>query len=282
MNYLLLITSFIATISFGQIEFKYLTLAEGKALAKKEKKPLFVDVFATWCGPCKYMASTTFQDPAISEYYNKNFICIKIDGEKEDGPTVMSTYQISAYPTLLYFDAKGELAKTFIGGMDVPTMKRLGIKIFEPQNDPVLLASKTYEASKKEKMDLVKYILVLNENADDSLAQYAALYYEQHPKIDFKNTFEWIIFNEVESDFQSENAKLFLSNLSAVEPKAANDKLVDFILSELEKSKETKDFSNCEKAIRQLYPLLISLDVINLPELEDLVTQLRNESEAAW
>jgi thiol-disulfide isomerase/thioredoxin len=282
MKYLLLITSFITTIAFGQIEFKHLTLAEGKALAKKENKPLFVDVFAIWCGPCKYMANTTFKDPAIGEYYNKNFICIKVDGEKEDGPSVMSTYQITAYPTLLYFNPNGELATTFVGGMDVPTMKRLGVKVFEPQNDPVLLAGKAYHASKKEKMDLVQYILVLNENADDSLVHYAEIYYKKNPKIDFKNTFEWIIFDKAENNFQSENAKAFLSNINSIDPKAANDKMVNFILMELETSKQTKDFSNCEKAIRLLYPSLVELNVINLPELEDLVTQLRNESEAAW
>lgn len=105
-----------ATDSETGIEFADMTLEEAKALAKKEKKLIFIDVYTTWCGPCKMMARTSFKDEAVGETYNAQFINLKLDAEKsEDGKMVARTYRVNAYPTLLFIDAKGKLVRTFIG-----------------------------------------------------------------------------------------------------------------------------------------------------------------------
>ncbi len=46
----------------AQIEFFHGTWQEGLQEAKKTGKPIFVDAYAKWCGPCKRMAKTTFMD----------------------------------------------------------------------------------------------------------------------------------------------------------------------------------------------------------------------------
>jgi len=52
------------------------TYTEALAKAKEENKPVFLDVYAGWCGPCKKLKKTTFKDETVGEYFNKNFICI--------------------------------------------------------------------------------------------------------------------------------------------------------------------------------------------------------------
>ena len=52
--------------------------------AKSEKKLVYVDIFTTWCGPCKQMDAEVFSNQEVGKTFNENFICYKIDGEKGD------------------------------------------------------------------------------------------------------------------------------------------------------------------------------------------------------
>ena len=76
-------------------------LSEVLAQAGKANKYAFVDVYATWCGPCKYMTSQVFPQAAAGDYFNKTFVNAKYDAEKGEGVTVAKTYRVTAYPTFL-------------------------------------------------------------------------------------------------------------------------------------------------------------------------------------
>jgi thioredoxin-related protein len=51
---------------------------------KKDSKIIFVDVYTDWCGWCKRMDATTFADPIIADYMNKNFLSVKFNAEGND------------------------------------------------------------------------------------------------------------------------------------------------------------------------------------------------------
>lgn len=98
------------------ISFDNMSLEKAKKEAKKSGKMIFIDAYTDWCGPCKRMAATSFKDPNVGELYNKNFINIKVEMEKDaDGPEIARLYGVKAYPTLLFIDANGRLIKQVVG-----------------------------------------------------------------------------------------------------------------------------------------------------------------------
>src|SRR5690349_11740714 len=78
------------------------TFQEILDIAKKENKLVFMDAYTSWCGPCKRMAANVFPDPEAGAFFNSNFINVKIDMEKGEGPGISGKYGVRAYPTLFW------------------------------------------------------------------------------------------------------------------------------------------------------------------------------------
>jgi thioredoxin 1 len=101
------------------IEFYEGNFEGALAKAKAEKKIIFMDAYASWCGPCKKMAANVFTDEKAGTYFNANFINVKMDMEKGEGPEIAKKYPVQYYPTLFFIDAKGNVVKKIVGYHDV-------------------------------------------------------------------------------------------------------------------------------------------------------------------
>lgn len=86
--------------------------------ARKEKKQIFVDVYTSWCGPCKQMATQVFSDPEVGKFYNETFICVKLDAEKEKSHGFFEKYQAGGFPSLFWLTMEGELIDMNVGFMN--------------------------------------------------------------------------------------------------------------------------------------------------------------------
>ncbi|WP_274475066.1 thioredoxin family protein [Mangrovimonas aestuarii] len=91
------------------IDFHKGSWDEALELAKKEDKLIFLDIYATWCGPCKLMKRKTFSDKDVGEFYNKNFINVSYNGEKKEGAMLARKYGVRSYPSFLFIDKDGRL-----------------------------------------------------------------------------------------------------------------------------------------------------------------------------
>jgi thiol-disulfide isomerase/thioredoxin len=107
---------------------------EIKALAKKENKMIFLDAYATWCGPCVYMQKEVFTSSEVGSYFNKNFINAKIDMEKGEGPWLAENLGLVGYPTLYFFNPDGELVHKYIGALNTNDFIALAIEAQKPEN----------------------------------------------------------------------------------------------------------------------------------------------------
>ena len=94
--------------------------------AKKENKMIFLDGYAVWCGPCKKMDAETYKDQAVADYYNANFINVKYDLEKGEGPALAEKYLVTAYPNLLFINPDGVLLHKGVGFNEAVDFVKLG------------------------------------------------------------------------------------------------------------------------------------------------------------
>jgi uncharacterized protein YyaL (SSP411 family) len=83
-KYLLLITFTLFYLnSNAQESVKWLSFEKAIILNKENPKPILVDVYTDWCGYCEKMDLNTYANKTISDYINKNFYAVKLDGEEK-------------------------------------------------------------------------------------------------------------------------------------------------------------------------------------------------------
>lgn len=102
------------TVSADKIEFVENDWNAAVKKASAQKKYIFVDCYATWCGPCKMLKMQTFSNKKVADFFNDKFVNVSIDMEKGQGPKLAELWKIQAYPTLIIFD---ENAKPVLGTM---------------------------------------------------------------------------------------------------------------------------------------------------------------------
>lgn len=106
------------------------TFQEALEKAQAENKPIFLDIYATWCGPCKMLKKYTFSDKEVGDYYNANFINIAVDGETTEGRELANNFNIKGYPTLLIVDKKGKQVAKQVGFIEPHILVNFGKRIF--------------------------------------------------------------------------------------------------------------------------------------------------------
>lgn len=111
------------------IQFFKGTFQEALEKAKAENKPIFLDIYATWCGPCKMLKKHTFSDKEVGDYYNSNYINIAIDGETKEGRELANKYGIQGYPTLLILDKNGKQIAEQVGFVEPHILVNFGKRI---------------------------------------------------------------------------------------------------------------------------------------------------------
>ncbi|TAK31751.1 MAG: DUF255 domain-containing protein [Saprospiraceae bacterium] len=150
------------------IEFFHGTWDEALDLSKSQGKPLFVDAYAKWCGPCKRMAATTFKNAEAGDYFNKNFINVKIDAEESEGVKFRQKYPVTAFPTLYFIDENGEVIHQAVGAQDVKGLISLGDKALDKVDYSREYAA-GYEKGKREPEFIFNYVKALNKSNKSSL-----------------------------------------------------------------------------------------------------------------
>ena len=84
LNLFLVVLLASGSVSAQQVE--WMSWEEAVALAEsgQQSKKIFVDVYTDWCGWCKRMDATTFQDPKVVAHMNKHFYAVKFNAQQKE------------------------------------------------------------------------------------------------------------------------------------------------------------------------------------------------------
>ena len=111
--------------------------------ARASDRPILLDIGAVWCHWCHVMDGESYEDPALGEFLNANFVCIKVD--RDERPDVDARYQRAVqtlirqggWPLTAFLTPDGDV---FYGGTYFPPDGRYGRPGFRTVLESVLEA----------------------------------------------------------------------------------------------------------------------------------------------
>lgn len=141
---------------------KSMSWREVVAKATRENKYIYVDVMATWCGPCQAMVKNIFPQKEVGDFYNEHFICIKLQTDKtakddeyvkawhKEVNDICTKAKIKVLPTSLYYNPQGELVHIIPGAASNAGRFVEAGKIALDENRQIFTCLKKYEAGERD------------------------------------------------------------------------------------------------------------------------------------
>lgn len=99
----------------------FTSLREGQEQARLLSRPMLVDFYAEWCGPCKMLDKETWPNPAVIAAAQR-FVCVKVDVDADQQNA--TAYHVRAVPTVVVATVDGKILARSTGFADARTMER--------------------------------------------------------------------------------------------------------------------------------------------------------------
>lgn len=192
-----LLTGLIVHAQNRSIEFLHpdeISWKEVLKKTKKQKKMIFIDAYTSWCGPCKLMEKEVFTRDEVADYYNKHFVCVKYNIEKDKAIPMNNRYGISCYPTFLYLTPDGEVVHKAVGSCDPEEFIARAKKAINPEQNLAGL-EKRYNAGENDRTLLKQYTRVLIDAFSNDSDKIAGEYMSDLNEEEFFSKENWEIIS---------------------------------------------------------------------------------------
>ena len=88
----------------AQVRFETKSTDAVREMALRSGKLVLIDLYATWCPPCRLMEREVFSLREVGEFVEARFVAAKYDVDKHTGRELMRRYGSGSIPLYLVFD----------------------------------------------------------------------------------------------------------------------------------------------------------------------------------
>lgn len=239
----------------GGVEFTKDSWEQTLKRAAEEDKLIFMDAYAEWCGPCKMMSREVFPDGQVGAFFNEHFINVKMDMEKGEGPGLAMSYQVQAYPTLLFIDSDGNLVHRAVGYHGADDFLQLGADAMDPDKSLGSL-ERRYMKGERDPDFLRKYANAAFDAMDDKAEDIGRVYLETQD--DWSTEENMLMILRSTSDVHSHQFEYFAENLpafsAAFDEQYVVDKYKGLVFREAVGLPESEVFTSTQALLAKAFP----------------------------
>lgn len=196
--FILFILPFIASAQKKGIQWtEGLSWEQVKQKAEKENKFIFLDVFATWCGPCKLMDKEVYPNDTLGNFFNERFISVRMQTDRtpndneqvkswySDAEAIARQFRVEGYPSFVFLNPQGIRVEMQSGYKSAAELIALGKTALTPgkkYDDPyaeykILLTE--YKEGKRN-MERMPYFLGIAISSDTAVFRQAIKEYTNY------------------------------------------------------------------------------------------------------
>ncbi|MFZ3015630.1 MAG: thioredoxin family protein [Minisyncoccia bacterium] len=220
------IISSVSSQEKGIIFEKDSSFANLKEKAKLENKLIFVDFYAFWCKPCKWMSLNVFTNDTIANFYKK-FVCSKFDVEKGEGKKLAKYFEVMCYPTYLFIDSTGRVVHRTSGAWSVNEFLLIGEDALDPRKQYITFMDK-FESLTMKPEEIV-YLMKLRDNSCLPIKKEMSEYLDSQFEKDYSNNLNWSVMRDFEIDPKFPVFKYLLSHYELFSEKHSADSVNNLI-----------------------------------------------------
>ena len=154
--YILPVLILFSSFNLVSQSINWVTMDKALELQKNTPKNIMIDIYTTWCGPCKMLDKNTFTNKDLITFVNANYYAVKFNAEGNESVNYKnrlfenpnydpakakrrnSAHQFSqylgvrAYPTIVFLDNNAELIAPIPGYQTVQKIE-IYLQLFKDQ-----------------------------------------------------------------------------------------------------------------------------------------------------
>lgn len=207
----LIFTVFISgSLLFGQsINFEPMSLEDALTESGKTGKPVLFMAYQSTCSHCEKMLNEIFPDTAVSNFYNANFINVKVDLlDQAMAKKYIKQFYITSFPTFVILNSKGETLYQFVGEFKGSEFVKQGKLALDPQNQ-IPTNRIAFEKNMADSTACYNYLLVLSRGRLSTQGVANSYFAANNKQLEINAT-NWKILSMSVSDMESEVFKFML------------------------------------------------------------------------